>query len=54
MDKLLFISNTYDQVSDLEITDSGDDAVISYGTSSITVVGYSAAEMSDESLYFWY
>ena len=53
-DKLGFISPTFDAVSDLTIVDSGSDAVITYGAASITVLGISAAELSDPGLYLWY
>ena len=54
-DVFVFISTTYDAITDLAFsTDGSGHGVISYGSASITVEGVSEAELQDPDLYFWF
>ena len=54
-DKFVFISTTFTQISDLSFSEVGGNAVITYGTATITVEGVTQAQIDDDaSLYLWY
>ena len=54
-DKFVFISANFTEIGDLSFSEVGGNAVITYGTATITVEGISQAQIdSDASLYLWF
>ena len=54
-DKFVFISANFNDIADLSFSEVGGNAVITYGSASITVEGVAQSQIdSDASLYLWY
>ena len=55
VDKFVFISATFNGIADLSFSEVGGNAVITYGSATITVEGVTQAQIdSDASLYQWF